>query len=86
MDVSECGQIHNAGLYDSIPLQHLEEHTLETAAEGIFWDEEYTREMLAKIAATGFKVEQAFDGQPQDVEGVWLDGKISIVQARPQVL
>ncbi len=75
-----------AGLYDSIPLETLEEQTLETAAEGLFWDEAFAKEMLAKIAATGYEVESAFGGQPQDIEGVWKDGEITIVQARPQVL
>jgi len=33
-----------------------------------------------------FQVEKAFGGAPQDVEGVYQDGKITVVQARPQVL
>ena len=74
------------GLYDSIPLQPLEEQTLETAAEGLFWDDAFAHQLLAKIAATGFEVERAFGGQPQDIEGVWHDGKVTVVQARPQVL
>ena len=75
-----------AGLYDSIPLEPLEEQTLETAAEGIFWDEAFGKDMLTGIAAIGFEVEKAFGGQPQDIEGVWRDGRITIVQARPQIL
>lgn len=74
------------GLYDSIPLQPLIEETLDTAAEGLFWDAGYTTEIIEKIASTGFEVEAAFDGQPQDIEGVWCEGEITIVQARPQVL
>lgn len=75
-----------AGLYDSIPLEPLEEQTLETAAEGIFWNEVFAKEMLASIAATGFEVEKAFGGQPQDIEGVWRGNEITVVQARPQIL
>ena len=78
--------VWHAGLYDSIPLQPLEEHCLETAAEGLFWDEAFTKEMLGKIADVGFEVEKAFKGQPQDIEGVWHGGKVTIIQARPQVL
>lgn len=74
------------GLYDSIPLEPLVEQTLETAAEGIFWDEAFAKEMLSNIAAIGFEVEKAFGGEPQDIEGVWRGGKITIVQARPQIL
>ena len=76
----------NAGLYDSIPLKDLEEHTLETAAEGIFWDRELANKILTQIASTGFEVERAFNGSPQDIEGVWQDGKITVVQSRPQIL
>ena len=67
-------------------MEPLQERTLETAAEGLFWDTEFSKGLLAKMAATGFQVEEAFGGAPQDVEGVYQDGKITVVQARPQVL
>ena len=76
----------HAGLYDSIPLTPLEEHSLETAAEGLFWDSDFRTQLLTTIAATGIEVEKAFGGVPQDIEGVWQDGKVTVVQARPQVL
>ena len=38
------------------------------------------------ISAINVQVEDAFGGAPQDVEGVYSDGKITLVQARPQVL
>lgn len=34
----------------------------------------------------GKSVEDAFDGVPQDIEGVYSDGKFTVVQSRPQVL
>jgi hypothetical protein len=44
------------------------------------------QEVLGAIAAAAQQVEAAFDGQPQDIEGVWVDGKLTVVQSRPQVL
>lgn len=44
------------------------------------------QEVLGAIAAAAQRVEAAFDGQPQDIEGVWVDGKLTVVQSRPQVL
>lgn len=75
-----------AGLYESIPLVPLEEGVLETAAEGLFWDAGFREQLLSEIAATGRQVERALGDEPQDIEGVWRDGKVTVVQARPQVL
>ena len=41
---------------------------------------------LVLISMLYLQVEDAFGGAPQDVEGVYSDGKITVVQARPQVL
>lgn len=77
--------LNAAGLYDSIPAVPLELATLETAAEGLFWDAELRDDLLNKIAEAGRQVESALGGEPQDVEGVFSDGEITVVQARPQV-
>ena len=44
------------------------------------------QEVLGSITSAAQQVEAAFDGQPQDIEGVWVDGKLTVVQSRPQVL
>jgi hypothetical protein len=44
------------------------------------------QELLGGIAAAAAQVEAAFDGQPQDIEGVWVDGQLTVVQSRPQVV
>lgn len=41
---------------------------------------------MRQLADVAKQVEAAFDGQPQDIEGVWVDGKVTVVQSRPQVL
>lgn len=42
--------------------------------------------MLQELTQVGRSIEAAFDGAPQDIEGVWVDGKITIVQSRAQIL
>ena len=42
--------------------------------------------LLQRLADVGRAVEAAFGGSPQDVEGVWLGGEVTVVQARPQVI
>ncbi|KAK9807043.1 hypothetical protein WJX72_011773 [[Myrmecia] bisecta] len=75
-----------AGLYDSVPLDPLQERSLDYAEERLMWDAEFQRVLLASIAAVGREVEAAFGGVPQDIEGVWANGSISVVQSRPQIL
>jgi pyruvate,water dikinase len=43
---------------------------------------ELPKEALTKLAKLGVKIEKHFDS-PQDIEWVWAEGKISIVQSRP---
>lgn len=75
-----------AGLYESIPLEQLEQQTLETAAEGVFWDADFQQKLLSQLSAVGWAVEKALGGEPQDIEGVWRNGSVTVVQARPQVV
>lgn len=44
------------------------------------------QDLLDGLVELSCAVESAFDGQPQDIEGCWHDGKFAVVQARPQVL
>lgn len=75
-----------AGLYDSVPLTALEARLLKYAEQPIVWDEEYRSKLLQRLSRLGAHVEAAFGGAPQDIEGVLSDGKLWIVQSRPQVL
>ena len=43
-------------------------------------------QVLSAIADASRAVEAAFGGAPQDIEGVWADGRVTIVQSRPQVV
>jgi alpha-glucan,water dikinase len=64
----------------------LREETLDAASSPLLWDTESLQAMLAEIVQVGRSIEEAFEGAPQDIEGVWADGRITIVQSRAQVL
>lgn len=59
---------------------------MDYASNALFWEGEALQSMLQEITEVGRSIEAAFDGAPQDIEGVWVDGQITIVQSRAQVL
>lgn len=75
-----------AGLYDSVPVVPLDEVLLDAANQPLFWDHALRGQLIDSIVDAGQAIEAAFDGVPQDVEGVWQGGQLTVVQARPQVL
>ena len=76
----------DAGLYDSIPFPQLEEQPIDYATDELLWDSAFQQHILQGLVDLGRSVEDAFDGVPQDIEGVYSDGKFTVVQSRPQVL
>lgn len=75
-----------AGLYDSIPVLPLKESTVEAASEALLWDAGFRQQLMDDLVEMGAAVEAAFGGIPQDIEGAWRDGKLTVVQSRPQVV
>ncbi|KAF6251712.1 glutathione synthetase ATP-binding domain-like protein [Scenedesmus sp. NREL 46B-D3] len=75
-----------AGLYDSVPVVPLNEVTIEAAEEALLWDGGLRSRLIDSIVDVGQAVEDAFGGVAQDIEGVWREGQLVVVQARPQVL
>lgn len=75
-----------AGLYESMPLSPLLPRTLDYASEPLVWDAGFRADLLRRLTGLAAGVEAAFDGVPQDIEGVLSDGKLYVVQARPQVV
>lgn len=75
-----------AGLYDSIPLEPLTELAVDYAANRLIKEDEFRAQLLSRLVDVGSSIEAAFDGKSQDVEGVYSNGKLFVVQARPQVL
>ena len=75
-----------AGLYDSIPVVPLTESAVDYASNRLINEEAFRAELLSRLVNVGSSIEAAFDGKSQDVEGVYSNGKLFVVQARPQVL
>jgi len=73
-----------AGLYDSVLLQPPHETTVDYTGNPLVWDAGVRTEFFGQIARAGSIVEQIF-GSPQDIEGVFANGRIHVVQSRPQV-
>ncbi|CAN0893175.1 Alpha-glucan water dikinase, chloroplastic [Linum grandiflorum] len=73
-----------AGLYDSVPMDEEDEVVLDYSSDPLMIDENFQKSTLAKIAGAGHAIEQLY-GSAQDIEGVVRDGKIYVVQTRPQV-
>ena len=51
----------------------------------LFNDGAFAGDLMKKIAELGMEVEKLFNGEPQDIEGVYYNGECYIVQTRPQV-
>jgi len=75
-----------AGLYDSIVAgQGATERLVDYASDQLVCSSDFRNDMLRKIAEVGCCIEQAL-GSPQDIEGaVDGDGRVVVVQTRPQV-
>ena len=74
-----------AGLFDSAQVPQPESVAVDYSEDPLFTDDAFQADMLARIAAASVAVECAF-GAAQDVEGVVdAEGRVHVVQARPQV-
>lgn len=74
-----------ARLFESAPVSGVDMETPEYAEEELVWNVDFQHRVLREIADAGWKVEKAFGGKPLEVEGVYSQGKVAVVQARPQV-
>ena len=74
-----------AGLYESITMDPTELATVDYSSDPLTADPLFRQQLLSRVAASGWALEVAL-GSAQDVEGVVdPDGKVYIVQVRPQV-
>ena len=74
-----------AGLFDSIPMVNDKEVRMSYSQNKLFNDGAFAGDLMKKIAELGMEVEKLFNGEPQDIEGVYYNGECYIVQTRPQV-
>ncbi|KAJ8494187.1 hypothetical protein OPV22_015908 [Ensete ventricosum] len=73
-----------AGLYDSVPMDEEEKVVLDYVSDPLIMDKNFCSSILSSIARAGHAIEELY-GSPQDIEGVVKDGKIFVVQTRPQM-
>ncbi|GMH01575.1 hypothetical protein Nepgr_003414 [Nepenthes gracilis] len=73
-----------AGLYDSVPMDREEKVVLDYSSDPLIIDRNFRQSILSSIARAGSAIEELY-GSPQDIEGVVKDGKIYVVQTRPQM-
>ncbi|XVE85121.1 hypothetical protein DITRI_Ditri17bG0066500 [Diplodiscus trichospermus] len=73
-----------AGLYDSVPMDKEEKVVLDYSSDPLINDGNFQQSILSSIARAGNAIEELY-GSPQDIEGVVKDGKVYVVQTRPQM-
>ncbi|KAJ3692532.1 hypothetical protein LUZ60_012882 [Juncus effusus] len=73
-----------AGLYDSVPIDEEEKVVLDYSTDPLVMDSNFRQKILCGIANAATEIENLY-GTPQDIEGVVKDGKIFVVQTRPQM-
>ncbi|XP_040380962.1 alpha-glucan water dikinase, chloroplastic [Oryza brachyantha] len=73
-----------AGLYDSVPMDEEDEVVLDYTTDPLITDQGFQKSILSSIARAGHAIEELY-GSPQDVEGAVKEGKIYVVQTRPQM-
>lgn len=61
-----------------------EEVVLDYTSDPMIMDPAFCKSILCSIAKAGNAIEELY-GSPQDIEGVIKDGKIFVVQTRPQM-
>lgn len=57
---------------------------LDYSCDPLIVDVDFRKSILSSIARAGDAIEKLY-GSPQDIEGVVRDGKIYVVQTRPQM-
>jgi len=68
----------------SVPMDEEERVVLDYSVDPLITDGKFRQSMLCSIACAGSEIEKLY-GSPQDIEGVVKDGKIYVVQTRPQM-
>lgn len=68
----------------SVPMDEEEKVVLDYSSDPLINDGKFQKSILASIAGAGKAIEDLY-GSAQDIEGVVRDGKIYVVQTRPQM-
>ena len=77
-----CAVIHF--FFYSVPIDEEERVVLDYSSDPLINDGNFQQSILSSIARAGNAIEELY-GSPQDIEGVIRDGKVYVVQTRPQM-
>lgn len=61
-----------------------EKVVIDYSSDPLIVDASFRQKILSSIARAGSAIEELY-GSPQDIEGVIRDGKLFVVQTRPQM-
>jgi alpha-glucan,water dikinase len=70
--------------FHSVPMDEEDKVVLDYSSDPLMVDGNFRDSMLSSIAQAGSAIEKLY-GSPQDIEGVIRDGKVYVVQTRPQM-
>jgi len=79
-----AGTVNQVFFLNSVPMDEEEKVVLDYSSDKLMTDGSFRQSILSSIASAGNAIEELY-GTPQDIEGVVKDGKIYVVQTRPQV-
>jgi len=74
-----------AGLFDSVPMTEHQQSVISYRHERLVQDASFQEQLMQQLCSVALEVEKACKGVAQDIEGCWHDGKLYVVQTRPQV-
>lgn len=70
--------------FHSVPMDEEDKVVLDYSSDKLMVDGNFRHSILSSIAQAGSAIEELY-GSPQDIEGVIRDGKVYVVQTRPQM-
>lgn len=71
-------------IFYSVPIDEEDKVVVDYSCDPLIVDFDFQKSILSSIARVGDCIEKLY-GSPQDIEGVVCDGKIYVVQTRPQM-
>jgi len=74
-----------AGLFDSFPVVQHAHSVVGYRNQKLVCDRAFAKDLMLQLKNLAQVVEQKMGGVPQDIEGCYRDGKLYVVQTRPQV-
>ena len=84
-NIEDIENFSGAGLFDSVPIEKDKCVDMKYKDDGLFTDVQFRNKIIQGISDIGINIEKLFNGEAQDIEGVYSKGEFYVVQTRPQV-